>query len=93
MRAMSRFISAYGHCRRAPGVKIPLNSLSEDALTGIVEAFVLREGTDYGPGEHDFENKCEQVRAQLATGEATITFDPATDTMDIRAAIENKRDK
>jgi uncharacterized protein YheU (UPF0270 family) len=74
-------------------VKIPLNTVSEAALAGIVEDFVLREGTDYGPGEHGFASKCAEVRAQLANGEAAINFDPVTGTIDIRLAIQSKRGK
>ncbi|MGD8416623.1 MAG: YheU family protein [Pseudomonadales bacterium] len=65
-------------------MKIPLTSLSADALAGIIEAFVLREGTDYGPVEHDLEGKCRAVRRQLDAGEAEISFDPDTGTIDIR---------
>jgi uncharacterized protein YheU (UPF0270 family) len=67
-------------------VKIPLNSLTDVALEGIIESFVLREGTDYGPGEHDLVAKCLAVRRQLEAGEAEIDFDPSSGTVDIRPA-------
>lgn len=65
-------------------MKIPFQELSRDALRGIIEDFVLREGTDYGPGSFDLESKCADVRRQLERGEAEIWFDPATRTTDIR---------
>ena len=69
-------------------VKIPLSSLSQDALRSIIESFVLREGTDYGDeqhvGEHDLDGKCAAVLRQLEAGEAEINFDPETETIDIR---------
>ena len=65
-------------------MKIPLETLSEEALAGIIEAFVLREGTDYGPREHDLRTKCLAVRRQLESGEAEIDYDPVADTVDIR---------
>jgi uncharacterized protein YheU (UPF0270 family) len=68
---------------RPPAVPIPYGDLSEDALRGVVESFVLREGTDYGEREVSFESKVSQVIARLARGEAQIMFDPATETVAI----------
>lgn len=65
-------------------MRIPLTNLSDAALAGIIESFVLREGTDYGPEEHDLAAKCRAVRRQLEAGEAEIDFDPATESIDIR---------
>ena len=65
-------------------MKIPMSSLSEEALRSIIEAFVLREGTDYGPSEHDLDAKCAAVLRQLRAGEAEIDFDPDTESVDIR---------
>lgn len=65
-------------------MKIPLDNLSDAALQGIIESFVLREGTDYGHGEHDLVGKCRAVRWQLEAGLAEIDFDPDTATVDIR---------
>ena len=58
---------------------IPWQSLSDDALAGVIEEFVTREGTDYGV-EYSLEEKCLAVRRQLEAGEALITFDEATGT-------------
>ena len=70
-------------------MKIPLSSLSADALRSIIESFVLREGTDYGheehPGEYGLDAKCAAVQRQLEAGEAEIDFDPETETIDIRS--------
>lgn len=69
-------------------MRIPLSSLSADALRSIIESFVLREGTDYGqeihPGEHGLDAKCAAVQRQLEAGDAEIDFDPETETIDIR---------
>ena len=65
-------------------MKIPLDTLSDPALESIIEAFVLREGTDYGPMQYDLKAKCLAVRRQLEAGSAEISFDPATGTVDIR---------
>ena len=67
------------------GIEIPWTSLSSEALEGLIEAFVLEEGTDYGHGEHPLAEKVARVRAQLASGQAFITFDSETETATIRA--------
>lgn len=76
----------------ATEVKIPLTDLSEAALAGIIESFVLREGTDYGPGEYQLAAKCLAVRRQLEAGEAEIDFDPASGTVDIRPVTGGRRE-
>ena len=58
---------------------IPYQQLSADALDGILEDFVTREGTDYGAQEAGMDNKIAQVRRQLARGDVLMTFDPATE--------------
>ena len=68
-------------------VIIPLDALSTDALRGVVEAFVLREGTDYGHQEHSLDAKCLEVERQLQDGRAEIVFDPVTGTTDIRVIM------
>ena len=64
-------------------VEIPHRELSEDALRGVVESFVLREGTDYGQRDYSLEEKITAVMRQLDCGEATIVFDPETKTVSI----------
>lgn len=64
-------------------VEIPLERLSEDLLTALIDDFVLREGTDYGHEDITLETKRRQVREQLRTGTAAIMFDPGTETCTI----------
>ncbi len=64
-------------------VIVPQAELSADALRGVVESFVLREGTDYGEREFSLEEKLAHVYRQLERGEAQIVFDPNTETIDI----------
>jgi uncharacterized protein len=68
---------------RPPPVDVPHTELSPDALRGVVEGFVLREGTDYGEHDVPFETKVRQVLRQLERGEARIRFDPVTESVDI----------
>jgi uncharacterized protein len=65
-------------------IQIPYRELSTDALRGVVESFVLREGTDYGPREFSLDEKVAHVMKQLERGEALIEFDPEFETIDIK---------
>ena len=62
---------------RPPPVAVPHTGLSGDALRGVIESFVLREGTDYGERDVSLQDKFVQVLSQLERGEARIMFDPA----------------
>ena len=72
-------------------VEIPHRELSEEALRGVVEAFVLREGTDYGQRDFSFEAKIAAVMRQLDRGEAVVVFDPETETVSIVTASPPRR--
>ena len=67
-------------------MEIPHRELSQEALRGVVESFVLREGTDYGPRDYSLEEKITEVMRQLDRGEAAIVFDPDTETVSIVVA-------
>ncbi len=56
-------------------VFVDYRALSPEALLGLIEELVTREGTDYGLRESGFEEKVREVRRQLETGEARIVFD------------------
>jgi uncharacterized protein len=67
-----------------PGpVVIPYTELSPSALRGLIEYFVLREGTEYGAREVPLEIKHAQVMRQLEKGAARIVFNPDTQSADI----------
>lgn len=74
-----------------PYVAIPWQELSETALRGIIEAFIGREGTDYGVREVTWESKVEDVLRQLRRDEARIVFDPATESVNIISAEQLAR--
>lgn len=69
-------------------IKIPMESLSPEALTGILNNFILREGTDYGLNEVPMEKKLEQLKGQILRGEVLITFDRNTESV----SLMNRRD-
>lgn len=63
---------------------IPADELSEQALLGVIDAFVLREGTDYGHRDISIDEKRARVRKLLASGLAEIRFYPENDFIDIQ---------
>ncbi len=65
----------------AEPVEIPHDLLSPEALRGVLENYVLREGTDYGAREFTHEEKLEQLMTALRRREARILFDPVTETV------------
>jgi uncharacterized protein YheU (UPF0270 family) len=67
---------------------IPWQSLSEDALQGIIEDYVTREGSDYGGQEFTLVRKVEQVQAQLQQGRVVIVFDAESESCSILPADE-----
>ena len=64
-------------------VAVPHTELSAAALRGVIDSFVLREGTDYGERDVPHEAKVAQVLRQLERGEARIMFDPMTQGVSI----------
>ena len=66
-------------------IAVPHTELSPEALRGVVESFVLREGTDYGERDVPFETKVAEVIRLLERGEARIVFDPVTQSVQIVA--------
>ena len=57
--------------------------ISQDALYGLIEEFITREGTDYGEYEVALADKVQQVRQQLLKGDIVIVFDAATESINL----------
>jgi uncharacterized protein YheU (UPF0270 family) len=70
----------------AEPVVVPYTELSGEALRGVLESFVLREGTEYGQREFSMDEMVAHVMGQLRRGEARIIFDPESETIDIQTA-------
>jgi uncharacterized protein YheU (UPF0270 family) len=62
---------------------IPYEAVSDDALNGLIEEFVTRDGTDYGATETSMHQKVQQVRSQLKSGKVLIVFNEATEQADL----------
>jgi uncharacterized protein YheU (UPF0270 family) len=67
----------------AAPIRLAPDDLEPDTLRSLIESFVLREGTDYGLHETSLEDKVAQVLTQLRRGDAQITFDPATESVNV----------
>jgi len=62
---------------------IPVNRLSPEALRGVIDEFISREGTDYGEREASPETSYRQVKHKLEQGLAVLIFDDETETTNI----------
>lgn len=62
---------------------IPANKLSAEALQGVIEEFISRNGTDHGAIEASWETNIRQVKYKLEAGLAVLVFDDETETTNI----------
>jgi len=65
---------------------IPIQQLPADTLRNMIEEFVTRDGTDYGEIELGIEQRVEQVKARLLSGEAVLLFSQSTGQCNIVAS-------
>lgn len=68
----------------AEPVLVPPEDLPAELLRAVIEAFVLREGTEYGERDYTLDEKVAHVEQQLRKGDAHIVYDPNTQSVDIR---------
>ena len=74
-----------------PRVLVPWDRVSPSALQGILEEYVTREGTEYGPTDVPLEDKVRQVRRQLEKGEVVVLFDLTSQTVNLATKHEAER--
>lgn len=72
-------------------VEVPHALLSPQALRGLLESVVLREGTDYGERERTLEQKVDEILARLRRNEARIMFEFGTGTVQIVPADRDRK--
>jgi uncharacterized protein len=72
-------------------IAIPYRELSPEALRGVLESFVLREGTEYGEHDVSLDEKVAQVLLQLERGEAQVIFHAALESIDIVVSKPSSR--
>ena len=64
-------------------VEISHQDISQDALLGVIEEFVTREGTDYGSIEYTLDDKMKMILQQLLDKKAKIIFNLEDRTISI----------
>jgi hypothetical protein len=62
---------------------VPHSQLPPQTLRAVIEAFVLREGTEYGARDFTLDEKVAHVIDQLERGLAQVIFDPQSQSIDI----------
>lgn len=62
---------------------IPWQQLEPETLENLIESFVLREGTDYGEQERTLQQKVDDVRRQLQSGEVVLVWSELHETINI----------
>ena len=73
------------------GVVVPHEGLLPETLHQLIEAFVLRNGTDYGEREATLDLRVSQIKQQLDRGDVKIVFDLSSDSCSIVPARDVKR--
>lgn len=61
-------------------VVVPHDSLEPETLNAVIEAFILREGTNYGANEVSLDTQIEQVRRQLQNRSIKLVFDEESES-------------
>ena len=64
-------------------IRIDPKDLSPEALQGLLESYVLREGTDYGAVELSLAEKVARLRRQIDRGRAVIVYDEVLESVTI----------
>ncbi|MBW2594100.1 MAG: YheU family protein [Deltaproteobacteria bacterium] len=62
---------------------IPYEKLSKEALQGLIEEFVTRDGTDSGYIKKALDQNVEMVIGQLRRGDAVVVYDEKIGTANI----------
>lgn len=62
---------------------IPYQELNPDTLQALIEAFVLREGTDYGDSDLSLADKVSLVMTQLQRGVVVICYSEQEESVDL----------
>lgn len=75
---------------KAP-LEVAINELSPEAVAGVIDGFICREGTDYGWNEISHEQKIRQITGQLNSGLIKIVFDPNTESVTLMTKLEFKK--
>ncbi|MAT92877.1 MAG: hypothetical protein CME59_09790 [Halioglobus sp.] len=67
-------------------VEVPASRLSPQALRGLLEEFVTRDGTDYGERERSLQEKMDGLLSRVQRGEVRILYESEGEQWDFVAA-------
>ncbi len=73
------------------GIVIPKEKLTADVLEGLIDEFILREGTDYGTHEYSLTDKRQHVLRQLNSKQIFIFFDPQLENTNLLSKDQIKK--
>ncbi|WP_028304806.1 YheU family protein [Oceanospirillum maris] len=71
-------------------IEVPHKDISSEALQGLLEDFVTRQGYDTTDVERGLDDWVQQVSQQLVQGQLSIVFDPVTESVTILTRQEYK---
>ena len=69
-------------------LQIPPEKLEPETLDAVLQAYINREGTDYGLRELSLKDKVSRLRRQLDTGELRLLYDLDSEEWDLLTAAE-----
>ncbi len=69
-------------------IEVPWKNLSPEALQGLIESYIHREGTDYGEYEQSLEQKSERLLALIKAGNVVIAFDEDSESCNLMSKQE-----
>jgi uncharacterized protein YheU (UPF0270 family) len=72
-------------------IEVPYREISADALQGLLEDFVTRQGYDTTEVEQGLEDWVVQVKQQLISGQLSIVFDPVTESVTVLTKAEYQK--
>lgn len=66
-------------------IEVPFREISQQALLGLLDAMINREGTDYGEIELSLEQKQQQMLNALARKELVVAYEPISEEFSVLA--------
>lgn len=60
---------------------IPIENLTPEALTAVLEDIVTRDGTDYGQQELGMTDKLDRLKSLISSGQAYLIFDEVSESV------------
>lgn len=72
-------------------IAVPYQALSAEALKGLLEDFVTRQGYDTTAVDQGLDDWVQQVKQQLLNAQLVIVFDPITESATVLTQQEYRK--